>query len=142
MHSVEILSFSFSTVTVVRMFFSVSSESAINTVSTAYLTLFMLLPPTLTPSWCFMFRSDHFAVDIEEAWRRITQPCLTPLQIGLYTLQPSSILIVASCSQHKFLMTLRSFPSQLRLSKMSNRSAVIISDGMSSGPAALPSTFF
>ena len=48
--------FSLSTVTVVIMFFSFSTESAINTVSSVYLRLFMLLPPTLTPSWCFMFR--------------------------------------------------------------------------------------
>ena len=32
------------------------SESSINTVSSAYLSLFMLLPPTLIPSWCFVFR--------------------------------------------------------------------------------------
>ena len=31
-------------------------DSAINTVSSEYFRLFMLLPPTLTPSWCFMFR--------------------------------------------------------------------------------------
>ena len=44
--------FSLSNVTFIRMFCSFSSESAINnnTVSSAYLRLFMLLPPTLTPS--------------------------------------------------------------------------------------------
>ena len=46
------------------------------------------------------------------------QPCLTPLQISLYSLQSLSILIVASCSYYKFLMTRRLFPSQLCLSKI------------------------
>ena len=52
--------FSLSTVTVVRMFCSFSFESAINTVSSAYLRLFMLLPPTLTPSWSALCSGEFF----------------------------------------------------------------------------------
>ena len=43
--------FSLSTMAVVRMSCSFSSKSAIKTVSTAYLRLFILLPPTLVPSY-------------------------------------------------------------------------------------------
>ena len=49
--------FSLSIVTIVRVFCSFSSKSAIKTMTSAYIRLFMLLPPTLTPSLCFMFRS-------------------------------------------------------------------------------------
>ena len=45
-----VASVTLSTVTVVRMFCSFSSEPTINTVSSAYLRLFMLLPSTLSPS--------------------------------------------------------------------------------------------
>lgn len=52
----------------------------------------------------------------------MTQPCLTPLLIGLYSLCSLSILIAADCSQYKFLKMQRSFASTSNLDRMSNRS--------------------
>ena len=68
--------FSLSIVTVVRIFCSFCSESAIYTVSSAYLRLFMLLPRTLTPSCAFV---NYFAVGMEEVRRKKTQLCLIPI---------------------------------------------------------------
>ena len=46
----------------------IDSKSAISTVSSPYLRLFMLLPPTLTHG--ALCSVEYFAADIEEAWRK------------------------------------------------------------------------
>ena len=71
----------------------------------------MLFSPTLTPLWCFMFRRIISLYVLNRSEEKCSPVSLSYRSV--HTLQSLSILFVASYSQSEFLMTLRSFPSQL-----------------------------
>ena len=86
------------------------SFSEIRTVSSAYLRLFTLCPPTRIPGCPSMFRMI-ISLYRENRSGESTHPCLTPLFIFWNALISPSTRIAAVCSQYIFLMILRSFPS-------------------------------
>ena len=105
--------FSLSIVTVLRIFCGFFFfQSAINTLLSAYLRLFVLLPPTLTPTWCFVF------------WRTFCSRHWRGLDKKKYWFVHTAVVINSYCSLlfPVQVSDVRCFPSQLCLGKLSNRS--------------------
>ena len=73
-----------------------SSFYAINTVSSAYFKLFMLCPPTLIP---------------RKKSKKSNHPCQNYALFFLNELLTPSTCMAAVCSQYRFLITRRFFPS-------------------------------
>ena len=109
--------FSLSQTTVSNISCSSFSLSAIRTVSSAYLILFMLYPPNFIPGMPSRARMI-ISLYMEKRSGDNTHPCLTPLFMSWKALKSFHILIAAVCSQYIFRTILRSLPSMFKLSRI------------------------
>ena len=99
------LTFSLSSFTFIKRFFSFPSPSALRVVSTAYLRLLIFLPAISIPAWAssrLAFLMMYSAYKLSKQGDNI-QPWCIPFQIWNQSVVPSPVVTVASWPAYRFL---------------------------------------
>ena len=104
----EVFTFSFTLSASVCNLFSFSVVIA---VSSAYLKLLILLPPTETPSSSFSIILKMSSIKRLKRYGDSTHHCLVPLLISIPSEFPCSVRTTAACSQYSLAIIRTSFPS-------------------------------